>query len=137
MKKRFMSVLLVLCMVLSLMPVFSVPAEAASRMTLQELKAKFPAGRYWNGNNPDGTTNRACTVRSNGSHPDVGDSDIGSSPGDNYWCGACQCYGFALKVAYDACGITSQSYWGDVGFKKLTGTTPSEYRKQMLEERNA
>ena len=123
MKKRMIGLLLVLCMVLSLMPVFSVPAEAAAGLTLQELKAKFPAGRYWNGNNPDGTTDRACTVRSNGSHPDVGDSDLGSSPGDNYWCGACQCYGFALKVAYDACGITSQSYWGDVGFKKLTGSS--------------
>ena len=123
MRKRLLCMLLTLSMVLSLVPVLNMTADAATGLTLQELKAKFPAGRYWNGNNPNGTTNRACTVRANGSHPDVGDSDLGSSPGDNYWCGACQCYGFALKVAYDACGITSQSYWGDVGFKKLTGAS--------------
>lgn len=47
MKKRILSLFLVLLMVVSIVPFSAVESKAAG-LTLAELKAKFPNGKYWN-----------------------------------------------------------------------------------------
>jgi len=72
------------------------------RLTLEELMEKFPEGKYWNGGDPDGWTEKPCTHHGNC-----------SAYGWNGWCGcnsfngqSIQCMGFAEKLGYDATGYS-------------------------------
>ncbi|MBP3441591.1 MAG: InlB B-repeat-containing protein [Clostridia bacterium] len=118
--KKVVSVLLVLVMILSVSPLsgdmfkaggidslFGITASAAN-LTLTELKAKYPQGKYWNhvgssSNNPNGWTNTPCPSHSSTSTCNgfvYGGTTIG-------W----QCFGFALQLGYDAYGSNPKN-WG-------------------------
>ena len=95
--------------------------EAASRMTLDQLKAKFPSGKHWNhyvstagtdgdslrarGDNSygDSLTDYPCATHSTSGS--VGQYDC------NCFDGGEQCCGFARRLAYDAFGSYA-SGWG-------------------------
>ncbi|MBQ2964196.1 MAG: InlB B-repeat-containing protein [Clostridia bacterium] len=85
----------------------SIVANAAS-LTLSELKAKYPHGKYWNHvgkstNNPDGWTNTPCP-----SHPSTSTCNAFVYNGTTIgW----QCFGFALQLGYDAYGSNPKN-WG-------------------------
>ena len=123
--KRFLSGMLVLLLLLGMLPVLPAGAETAEpialteteeptepteptepeptqpvKLTLEELMAKFPEGKYWNGGDPDGWTDKPCTH-----HGSCG------KYGWNGWCGcnsfngqSIQCMGFAEKLGFDATG---------------------------------
>ena len=88
--------------------------HAASKMTLSQLKAKFPHGKYWNHigskkNNPDGWTNIPCTHH--------GYKGSGCSYNGSCGCNATsssheaiQCAGYAYKLGLDAFGVDPK-YW--------------------------
>ncbi len=88
--------------------------NAASKMTLSQLKAKFPHGKYWNHigsrqNNPNGWTNTPCTHH--------GYKGSGCSYNGSCGCNATsssiqaiQCAGYAYKLGLDAFG-TSPKTW--------------------------
>ena len=70
---------------------------SVNRLSLEELKAKFPEGKYWNHalngtNNPDTYTNTPCP--SNHAYVDT----------CMHFANASQCCGFAKKIAYDVFG---------------------------------
>ena len=78
------------------------PASAAGNITLDVLREKFPAGKYWNHegmpNNPDGYTDHPCTH-----HDNCDETPYDGSCGCNGFYGI-QCYGFANKLTYDMYG---------------------------------
>lgn len=74
---------------------------ATARMTLQQLQDKFPDGKYWNGGDADSYTNFPCP-----SHATTTYCNCFTADGRSAW----QCYGFALKLGYDAYG-TSPRNW--------------------------
>ena len=88
--------------------------NAASKMTLSQLKAKFPHGKYWNHigsskNNPNGVTSRPCTHH--------GYQGSGCSYDGSCGCNATssshqaiQCAGYAYKLGLDAFG-SDPKYW--------------------------
>ena len=74
------------------------------------LRAKFPAGKYWNSGNPDTYTTRPCS-----SHPSYANCThvpfrytVGAGytalPSNEVYSTLCQCYGFARKLASDFFG---------------------------------
>ena len=80
---------------------------AGTTMTLSELKAKFPADRYWNGGDNNKTTTTPCTDHggacSRCNHyytPNYNDTNI------VYYRDFFQCWGFAFKCGHDAFGTT-------------------------------
>ena len=92
-------------------------ASGSVRMNLNQLRNKFPAGKYWNHagnpgagnsvNNQDGWTNSPCPR-----HKTVGTSAQtcnGFNPGGGQlsW----QCMGYAEKLGYDATGLNPRSQW--------------------------
>lgn len=84
--------------------------RSSARLTLQQLQAKFPHGKYWNhvggSNNPDGWTSVPCTHHDNcGYYP----NNCACNSFDN----AIQCMGFTMKLAYDAYGTSARS-WNEV-----------------------
>lgn len=76
----------------------------AKTLTVAELMEKFPNGKYWNhgsgANNPDGWTDKPCTHHS-------ACSWYGTC-GCNSFENAIQCWGFVLKLAYDAYGVSAR-----------------------------
>ena len=95
------AVLLAVVIVALMIPITTVSVNAASNMTLRQLQAKFPAGKYWNHagtstNNPDGYTDTPCYHH--------GSCDYYGKCGCNSAGNAIQCFGFANKLAYDAFG---------------------------------
>ena len=48
MKKRLLSVVLAIVLLIGLMPSGALQANAATTLSLAELQAKFPDGKYWN-----------------------------------------------------------------------------------------
>ena len=104
-----------------------IKSEAASSVTLTQLKQKFPAGKYWNhagqsNNNPDGYTSVPCTHHGNC-----------SKNGYSGWCGcnsfgsSIQCFGFANKLAYDAFGSLYTS-WGRTNLNNLKAGDVIRYK---------
>lgn len=95
-------VLLLLALLCCLPPV---PAAAAEGLTLEQLRAKFPDGKYWNhppgsASNPDGWTDVPCTPHSGHRHR-VFDGACGC----NCFRGlTIQCEGFAYQLQEDAFG---------------------------------
>lgn len=108
MKKNIARILMMLFLLL--VPVCTAPvikAEAAG-LSVAQLQAKFPAGRYWNhapgaANNPDGTTGSRCT------HHSSACSYTGKC-GCNSFSNAIQCMGFAYKLGYDAYGSSPRNW---------------------------
>lgn len=82
----------------------SVTAANAGGLTLAQLQAKFPAGAYWNGGNPDSYTYSPCT------HHAGTCTKTGTSCGCNWFSNALQCHGFALKLGYDAFGSNPRNW---------------------------
>ncbi len=98
--KRVLSAIMVLAMLCTMMCGTTVPVTASSSgMTLAQLQAKFPEGKYWNGGNADRYTSYACTCHNQGICID--DIDPCNC---NHFQGGTQCNGFARKLAYDAYG---------------------------------
>ena len=119
MKKSFnrvLSALLIICFCVAMLPSFATEAEAASTgLSLAELQAKFPHGKYWNHagnpgssnsvNNQNGYTSTPCSQ-----HGVVGTSKQtcnGFCPGSTQlsW----QCMGYAEKLGYDATGYNPRN----------------------------
>ncbi len=79
-----------------------VPDSPNDKLTLAQLKAKFPPEKYWNhvgmsGNNQDGYTDIPCP-----SHNTVNTCNAFETNGNSHsW----QCLGFAEKCGYDATGF--------------------------------
>lgn len=79
----------------------SLDVAAVGGLSLQALMEKFPEGKYWNHkagspDNPDGWSDTPCY------------SHYEETPRGKYTCNSfdwgTQCYGFALKLSYDAFG---------------------------------
>ena len=106
-KKRFLSILLALMMVMTILPIASVQSSAAT-VTLAQLKAKYPQGKYWNhvgssGNNADGYTNTPCS-----SHNSTSTCNAFVYNGTKIgW----QCFGFALQLGHEIYGGNPKN-WG-------------------------
>lgn len=83
---------------------FAFSQAEAKTLTVAELMEKFPNGKYWNhgsgANNPDGWTDKPCTHHS-------ACSWYGTC-GCNSFENAIQCWGFVLKLAYDAYGVSAR-----------------------------
>ena len=129
MKKKVLSVIIAFAMTLGLavfMPkengiLDTETVSAASRMTLEQLQAKFPTGKHWNhlvtadSNNGDNLLARGDNSYGDSltDHPCATHS--GSASVGQYDCncfdGGIQCCGFARKLAYDAFGSYA-SGWG-------------------------
>lgn len=101
---RLLSAVLVLGMLLGLLPGMTLPVRAETRrLTLEELREKFPDGKYWNGGNADSWTESPCTH-----HGYCGSYD--GSCGCNSFMGlSTQCMGFAEKLGYDATGYSPRN----------------------------
>ena len=113
--KRTFSLMLVLCLCLAMLPLAEVAADAATGLSLAQLRQKFPHGKYWNHagnpgssnsvNNQNGYTSTPCSQ-----HGVVGTSKQtcnGFQPGNAQlsW----QCMGYAEKLGYDATGYNPRS----------------------------
>ncbi len=114
--KRLLHVVLAVCMLLTLAALIPQEAQAASGMTLAEMQAKYPDGKYWNHagnpgssnsvNNPDGYTSTPCSK-----HGVVGTSQQtcnGFTAGGKTqlsW----QCMGFAEQLGYLATGYNPRN----------------------------
>lgn len=128
-KIKLLLVVLMTCLTVCLtMP--NTKVEAASKMTLAQLRAKFPHGKYWNHigskyNNPDGWTNTPCTHHG---YKGSGCSYTGSCGCNNVGDGhdAIQCMGYAYKLGLDAYG-TNPYYW-----KVYTGSSARNYLYNKL-----
>jgi len=97
--KKLLSTILAVSLFVSIVPVLSFPAEAAGKMTADQLKVKFPAGKYWNGGNEDSYTSNPCTHHSSGCTYS-GDCGCNSFHGLSI-----QCMGYAEKLGYDFSGF--------------------------------
>ena len=128
---KILSVILSLIMIAGLLFTIlnfgTAKVSAASNVTLADLQAKFPAGKYWNHagsstNNPDGYTSTPCTHHGNC-----------SKYGYNGWCGcnsfgsSIQCFGFANKLAYDAYGSLYTS-WSTTSLSNLKAGDVIRYK---------
>ncbi len=118
--KKAVSMLLVFCLMLCVLPnTFNV--NAAAKMTIAELKVKFPDSKYWNHadnpgnsnsvNNQDGYTNIPCPVN-NGTIGTSSQTCNAFQPATTQlsW----QCMGFAEKLGYDFTGYNprlNQNGW--------------------------
>lgn len=106
--QNIIAVILVIAFFVGIAPVSksSLVARAAT-MSLEELKAKFPQGAYWNhvgssSNNENGYTYTPCSSHSSTSTCNAftyGGTKLG-------W----QCFGFALKLGYDAYGSNPKNW---------------------------
>lgn len=122
MRKKLLHLLLAACVMLTLTPLPSASAAESgtytpavmpnrvfttttlytgARMSLQQLQEKFPQDRYWNGGDVDSTTGSPCP-----SHANTSSCNCFTSDGKRAW----QCYGFALKLGYDAYGTSPRSW---------------------------
>lgn len=126
MKKYKILLVAVLSLGILLLATPKVEVNAASKMTLSQLKVKFPHGKYWNHigskkNNPNGWTNKPCTHH--------GYKGSGCSYDGSCGCNATssshqaiQCAGYAYKLGLDAFGSnpkTWKTYYGSSAKKYL------------------
>ena len=115
--KKLICFLMVAVLLLSVIPQSAiVRVEAASTLSLQQLREKFPHGKYWNhANNPGGSnsvnnqngyTSTPCT-RHGGYIGTSYQTCNGFQPGGSQlsW----QCMGFAEKLGYDATGYNPRN----------------------------
>ena len=107
----------------------NIEANASSKMTLSQLKQKFPSGKYWNhagssSNNPDGYTSTPCTHHGNCSK---NGTDYSGWCGCNSFGSSIQCFGFANKLAYDAFGSLYTS-WSKTSLSNLKAGDVIRYK---------
>lgn len=88
------------------------PGTYQGKMTLAELKAKFPHGKFWNhvgseDNNQDSYTDSPCPVHTSEGSDTCNDFELN---GHSY---SSECLGFAEKCGYDFSGINprNESKW--------------------------
>ena len=109
MKRRIFCLLLTVLILAAMLPLPTAHAER-TQVTLSDLRAKFPAGKYWNhhggSNNPDGYSDTPCA------HVH-GDCNFYGACGCNSFDSAIQCLGYAYKLGYDYYG-TSVKTWPKV-----------------------
>ncbi len=123
--KRFFSLLLAVVLLLCFLPAGIIEAQAASTLTLAELREKFPHGYYWNHadnpgadqNNQDGYSSTPCPR-----HGNIGTATQtcnGFAPNGRQlsW----QCMGYAEKLGYDATGYNPRNDEG--GWHTYTSVT--------------
>ena len=121
--RSFLSLCIVVMMLIGALPV--IPAAAAPKgLTLDQLMMKFPHGKYWNGGDPDGWTNKPCTH-----HGYCGDYD--GSCGCNSFMGlSIQCMGFAEKLGYDATGynprLNANGWYTYISVSALNNLKPGD-----------
>lgn len=95
---KVLSLFLSIMVLVSVLPAGMIQAQAATKMTLAELQAKFPSGKYWNHigvNNWDyfTTTNKPCKHHG-------GCNMATGSCGCNCYDKSIQCMGFAKLLGY-------------------------------------
>ncbi|MBQ5970576.1 MAG: hypothetical protein IJL52_10790, partial [Clostridia bacterium] len=90
--KRFFAVLLAVVLLLGVVPVMNV-GITASAVSINDLKAQYPAGKYWNGGDASTCTSSPCTHH-NGNCPYSGSCGCNTFKGH-----AIQCMGFAYQLA--------------------------------------
>lgn len=101
--KRVLSLLLAILLTLAIIPIGVVKSEAAT-VTLAQLQAKYPHGKYWNGGNANSYTSSPCTHH--------GSCSYNGSCGCNSFKGhAIQCMGFAYQLAYLVYGGDPYADW--------------------------
>lgn len=99
--RRWLASLLCVALLFGTVSVFdAMPKAKAAGMSISELQAKFPQGKYWNhmgssSNNPDGYTSTPCNHNSYGTKY----CNLYSAGGSR------QCMGFAQKLGHDYTGI--------------------------------
>ncbi len=100
--KKLLSLILVLVLVFSAVPMGSKALAGDTMSILNTLVKQFPHGKYWNhvgkSNNPDGVTSTACASHSR-CHWGVNRCNCNSF--DN----AIQCMGYAHKISYEITGV--------------------------------
>ncbi|MBQ7116325.1 MAG: InlB B-repeat-containing protein [Clostridia bacterium] len=100
--RRIIAVILVVMFAVSMFPVCKTNVSAAGKMTIEQLKAKFPAGKYWNGGNADSYTSSPCTHH--------GSCTYSGTCGCNSFKGlSIQCMGYAEKLGYDFTGYNPRN----------------------------
>ena len=111
MRKKVLGFITMFVMVFGVCFVMPSDEVSAAGLSLSQLQAKFPAGKYWNHagssqNNADGWTNTPCTH-----HGNCSSKGYGGACGCNSFNGiAIQCFGFAYKCGYDVYG-SSPANW--------------------------
>ena len=126
--RRVKLLLLTGCLLLGAALLPARPAHAADR-TLQELKNKFPQGKFWNHagsskNNPDGYTTTPCTHH--------GSCSYYGTCGCNSFDNAIQCMGFAFKIGYDAFGTSPRKWPADSNTSNLKSGDYVRYRGHSM-----
>ena len=112
MKNKIISVILVIVMFISSVPISTVVYAAtntSSNITIEYLQNKYPHGAYWNGGNPETYTFKPCTHHGNCSK---GNTDYSGWCGCNSYRGvAIQCNGFAYQLASIVYGGDPYNDW--------------------------
>ena len=128
--KRIISAICVVLLLLSVFSAITFPAFAKT-VTIDDLKAQYPEGKYWNGGDPDTFTDKPCTHHGDG---------YCSKYGYDGWCGcnsykgvAIQCMGFAYQLAYIVYGgnpyqWTTKIYDKETAIKNLKPGDVVRYR---------
>ena len=122
-KKRWLSILLVLCMVMGMLPFFSITLKAAGTGVVDRLNAlrdKYPQGKYWNHyvsqvgqdcdtlyaqNNWNATYAEHISSTYCAHHADGYSGNYVGLYDCNSFDGGSQCWGFARKIFYDVFGV--------------------------------
>jgi len=102
----------------------NIAATYSTGLTLDQLKAKFPEGKYWNGGDINSYTSSPCTCKHNTSHTS-GSSSV-SCKCNSFW-GSIQCAGFALKVLYDAYGQDCTEWPKKTNASYIDQVKPGDY----------
>lgn len=93
-------------------------------LSLEQLKSKYPEGKYWNGGNIDSYTSSPCRCRHNTSYTS-GSSSVACTC-NSFW-GSIQCAGFALKVLYDAYGQDCTEWPKKTNSSYIDQVKPGDY----------
>lgn len=121
--KRTLSLLLVLALLVSMAPMLVPRTQAAGQLSLEQLIAKYPSGKYWNHYVADEsqTTLTLCDNADESFASSVSDypcpyheaSSANHYVGDyscNYYSNGFQCHGFAKWMAYEAYGSRASNW---------------------------
>ena len=105
MRKKIFAFIMAFIMTVTLASGIVVSQAASKLLTVDELMEKFPNGKYWNHgksgtNDPDSWTDKPCAHHSN--------CNWYGTCGCNSFDNAIQCWGFVLKLAYDAYGVSAR-----------------------------
>lgn len=110
--RTILSIVLLVCLWVLLLPQTAVTASAeATGLTMEQLREKFPDGKYWNHADHPGASNAVNNQNSYTSTPCPRHGTIGTSnqtcngfqPADKQF--SWQCMGYAEKLGYDATGF--------------------------------